>query len=120
MRTTPSLLLCFGLLAGAVQALAAPLDPAEKFCGPPDYCTRTDRRVEPYPKTPPDPGSAGKIITDPNFDSRILRVTDANTDPARRNQSFPDPGFLPAEHVEYHQHQVLRYRTRWPLAALRF
>ena len=50
-------------------------------CGPPVYCARTDRQREPYPKTPPALGLAGSIITDPSFHSRILRVTDAKSDP---------------------------------------
>lgn len=53
----------------------------EKSCGPPVYCARTDRRLEPYPKEAPAIGPAGSIIRDPTFSSRILRVTDPNSDP---------------------------------------
>ena len=53
---------------------------ASKTCGPPEYCARTDRRVEPYPEKPPVIGPAGSIITDPSFGSRILRVTDGRSD----------------------------------------
>jgi hypothetical protein len=49
-------------------------------CGPPHYCARTDRKIEPYPKTPPVIGPAGAIITDPTFGSRIVRVTDEKSD----------------------------------------
>jgi hypothetical protein len=52
-------------------------------CGPPKYCARTDRRVEPYPEKPPVIGPAGSIINDPTFGSRILRVTDGRSDPSQ-------------------------------------
>ena len=54
---------------------------ADKSCGPPAYCAHTDKKVEPYLKTPPQIGPAGSIITEPTFDSRILRVSDERTDP---------------------------------------
>jgi hypothetical protein len=56
----------------------------DKSCGPPsNYCARTDRRVEPYAKTPPAIGKANSSVTDPNFGSRIARVTDDRSDPRR-------------------------------------
>jgi hypothetical protein len=60
-------------------------------CGPPNYCARTDRRVEPYPANPPAIGPAGSIITDPSFGSRIIRVTDAKSDPQGRGRSLLTP-----------------------------
>ncbi len=59
-----------------------------RSCGPPDYCARTDRKIERYAKTPPALGAAGSIITDPSFGSRILRVTDAKSDPMDRGRAF--------------------------------
>jgi hypothetical protein len=80
------LLVC-GLLSFFLSQAAAqnpiPSRSSEKRCGPPDYCARTDRKVEPYPDKPPAMGRAGSIITDPNFGSRILRVTDEKTDSRR-------------------------------------
>src|SRR5271166_1165560 len=62
-----------------------------KVCGPPAYCARTDRKVEPYTKTPPALGRPGSIITDPAFGSRIVRVTDEGDDPQRRGRSLMTP-----------------------------
>jgi hypothetical protein len=36
-------------------------------------------------------GAAGSILSDPNFNSRILRVTDARTDPRRPSESYATP-----------------------------
>ena len=66
-------------------------DLSKTACGYPNYCARTDRRIEPYPQTPPSVGPVGSIVLDPNFGSRILRVTDANTDSRRPGQSFHTP-----------------------------
>jgi hypothetical protein len=65
--------------------------PAEKPCGPPNYCARTDLRVEPYPKTPPAIGPAGSMVSDPNFGSRMVRVTDTRIDPRRPSESYSTP-----------------------------
>src|ERR1700678_3420368 len=65
--------------------------PTEKLCGPPNYCARTDVRVEPYPKAPPAVGPAGSIVSDPIFGSRIVRVTDAKTDARRPSESYSTP-----------------------------
>jgi len=62
-----------------------------KTCGPPNYCARTDERVEPYPKTPPAMGPTGSIVSDPIFGSRIVRVTDAKTDAKRGSESYTTP-----------------------------
>ena len=63
----------------------------DKPCGPPNYCARTDVRVEPYPKAAPVLGPAGSIISDPNFGSRILRVTDTKTDSRRPSEAYSSP-----------------------------
>jgi hypothetical protein len=57
-------------------------------CGPPSYsCSRSDLAIVPVP-TPPSVGGlsgANSIVRDPDFGSRIVRVTDANTNPAAAN-----------------------------------
>jgi hypothetical protein len=85
--------------AAAVLLLGITLVPrvtlaAEKpdsACGYPNYCARTDRRPEPYPDKLPPLGPAGSTFTDPSFNSRMVRVTDANTDPRKQGQSFHTP-----------------------------
>ena len=82
------LLLC----SSANTVLAQKNQPAAKEdCGYPNYCARSDKKVEAYPKTPPDAGKAGTIVTDPSFGSKILRVTDGNTDGQRPGQPFQTP-----------------------------
>ena len=61
-------------------------------CGPPKYCSRTDQAIVQVP-TPPNVGNltgANTIVTDPDFGNRIVRVTDANENPAPffRNRTF--------------------------------
>jgi hypothetical protein len=76
----------------STTAVAAQVgSPPDKPCGPPNYCARTDVRVEPYPKTPPPVGPAGSIVNDPNFESRIVRVTDTKTDARRPSESYSTP-----------------------------
>lgn len=60
-------------------------------CGYPNYCARYDQRIAPYPATPPRWGSAGTVINDPVFGSRIMRVTDANSDFRKPGTSFQTP-----------------------------
>lgn len=60
-------------------------------CAQGPYCARTDRKIEPYPETPPAIGPAGSIITDPTFGSRILRVTDPGSDPKGAGRSLFSP-----------------------------
>jgi len=57
-------------------------------CGPPHYCARTDRETVPYPAAAPVLGPAGSVISDPDFHSSILRVTDASSNPQRPGDSF--------------------------------
>ena len=82
-----AVLAILSLTAVATQVSAPP----EKPCGPPNYCARTDVRVETYPKTPPAIGPAGSIINDPTFASRIVRVTDAKTDWRGPSASYSTP-----------------------------
>ena len=60
-------------------------------CGPPTYpCSRTDLQLAPLPSTLPNMGNltgANTIITDPSFGNRIVRITDANTNPATNFQN---------------------------------
>jgi hypothetical protein len=87
-------MICLGLAAHLPLALVAATSPPgadEKKCGPPSYCARTDRRIVPYPATPPTLGPAGSIIEDPSFGSRILRVTDAKSDPLGMGRSMMTP-----------------------------
>jgi len=64
---------------------------SDKACGPPTYCARTDRRVEPYLKTPPQIGPQGSILTDPSFGSRIVRVSDERADPKGQGRPLMTP-----------------------------
>jgi hypothetical protein len=60
-------------------------------CGPPVYCARTDRRIEPYQAKPPALGPAGSVVIDPAFSSRILRATDPTSDPNGGGRSMMTP-----------------------------
>ena len=63
-------------------------------CGPPTYnCSRSDLQVVQVPSTLPNVGNLSgmnTIVTDPDFGNRIVRVTDANTDPtsAYKNRTY--------------------------------
>lgn len=72
-------------------SLSASLFGQSQPCGPPHYCARMDRRVEPYSNTPPTLGAANSLITDPAFHSRILRVTDSKSDPDGLGRSMMTP-----------------------------
>lgn len=86
-----SVMLWLGLQAWVPLNEDASVLAQPQTCGPPIYCARTDRRVEPYPKTPPTLGPAGSIIADPSFHSRILRVTDPKSDPDGLGRSMMSP-----------------------------
>jgi len=73
------------------MAVSAQVAAPEKLCGYPSYCARTDVRVEPYPKAALMMGPAGSIIKDPNFGSRIVRVTDTKTDGRGASESYSTP-----------------------------
>jgi putative Ig domain-containing protein len=59
---------------------------ASGTCGPPAYgCSRTDQDIVQLPSRPPNAGNlkgAGTIVTDPSFGNRMVRITDANTNPS--------------------------------------
>lgn len=63
-------------------------------CGPPTYsCSRTDQAIVQIPSTIPNLGNlrgANSITTDPNFGNRIVRITDAVTNPSSgfQNRTF--------------------------------
>ncbi len=85
-----SLISASALLLLSVTTIAPQVaSPQETPCRPPNYCARTDLRVEPYPKTPPAMGPVGSIIHDPSFDSRIVRVTDGKTGQLAASYSTP-------------------------------
>src|SRR5262245_54601074 len=54
------------------------------------YTAVTDRVTYPKPALPVL-GAAGSAVTDPVFQSTIIRVTDASTRPGFRNYSFRTP-----------------------------
>jgi hypothetical protein len=58
---------------------------------PTTYDAICDRNVYPYPRLP-SLGAAGYQFTDPTFESRILRVTDANTRPDTVGRAWVSPG----------------------------
>lgn len=58
---------------------------ASTACGPPIYCSRTDLSIMQLPSSLPNVGKltgANSIVTDPDFNDRIVRITDWNTDPS--------------------------------------
>ncbi|HET9406843.1 MAG TPA: hypothetical protein VFO39_06360 [Candidatus Sulfotelmatobacter sp.] len=96
-------------LAVAQNPSDSPAQAREGTCGPPSYCARTDRRLETYPEQPPALGPAGSIIVDPNFGSRILRVTDANSDPVQPGRSLFSPSS--AEQTAWNKNSTMFYVT---------
>ena len=87
-------LLCLGAslcFPGVIAVSTAGGGPADQACGPPNYCARTDRRLEAYPKAAPSVGPAGSVITDPTFGSRLVRVTDEKADPKGSGRGLVTP-----------------------------
>jgi hypothetical protein len=78
-------------------------------CGPPAYCASTDRRIQTYPDKPPAIGPAGSVINDPNFGSRILRVTDGRSDPRQAGRSLVTPSS--AEQNTWNKNSTMFYVT---------
>ncbi|MGA9685456.1 MAG: Ig domain-containing protein [Candidatus Sulfotelmatobacter sp.] len=68
----------------AERSLSLLVSAAASNCGPPTYnCSRTDFGVVQVP-SPPSVGNllgANTIVTDPDFGNRIVRITDAHTNP---------------------------------------
>ena len=91
--------------AAFAQAVPKPAQP----CGPPQYCARTDSKVQGYPDRPPAMGPAGTIITDPDFGSRIVRVTDASTDTKKAGRSLYSPSS--AEQNSWNKNSTMFYVT---------
>jgi hypothetical protein len=56
---------------------------------PASYSAITSTKVVPYPSAPPIPGPAGKVVSEPEFDATVLRVTDRGT----LGMRFPDWDF---------------------------
>jgi hypothetical protein len=81
----------FTVLCWSVIALAAQSQPGPHSDSPSQYSARTDRKLVPYPETPPAIGPAGSVITDPSFGSRIARVTDERSDPKVAGRSLFSP-----------------------------
>jgi predicted small secreted protein len=81
----------------ALQSLSV-LVSAGGTCGPPAYnCSRSDLKIVQMPKAPPSVGNlsgANTIVTDPDFGNRIVRITDANTNPVAtfKNRTFVASG----------------------------
>ncbi len=100
----------FLLSAGALPSASAnPAANDDRACGPPEYCAHTDRKVEPYPDQPPQMGPAGSIIVDPNFGSRILRVTDEKTDQKQAGRPLVTPSS--AEQNSWNKDSTMFYVT---------
>ena len=98
------------VFCAAQSPAGARLDaPPNATCGPPEYCARTDRRVEPYPEKPPAIGPAGSIITDPSFGSRIVRVTDDRSDPIQPGRPVYTPSS--AEQNSWNKDSTMFYVT---------
>jgi hypothetical protein len=98
-------------VAGAAQGPAESPHGATQSspCGPPQYCARTDRRIENYPEKPPTIGPAGSIINDPTFGSRILRVTDGTSDPRQAGRGLVTPSS--AEQNTWNKDSTMFYVT---------
>ena len=82
----------------AQQTFSLLVSTSGRTCGPPAYdCSRSDLDVVQVPKTPPNVGNlsgANTIVTDPDFGNRIVRITDANTNPEAtfKNRTFVTAG----------------------------
>ncbi len=81
----------------AQQNLSLLVSTSGRTCGPPAYdCSRTDLSIVQVPPAPPSVGNlsgANTIVTDPDFGNRIVRITDANTNPSA---SFTNRTYLTA------------------------
>ena len=69
----------------AQRTFSLPVSGTQGSCGPPTYnCSRTDLSTVQLPQTPPSVGNligANTIVVDPDFHNRIVRITDARTNP---------------------------------------
>jgi len=97
------------LLLAAGRASTRPDDSAGATQAVMEYSARTDRRPEAYPEKPPAIGRAGSVITDPNFGSRIVRVTDESSDPKQAGRSLYTPSS--AEQNSWNKNSTMFYVT---------
>jgi hypothetical protein len=95
--------------AAAAQGITNASHDTPSKCGPPEYCARTDERVEPYPQKPPAIGPAGSIISDPTFGSRIARITDSGSDPRQSGRPLYTPSS--AEQNSWNKNSTMFYVT---------
>lgn len=104
--TAPSQTSAYSILVKATTAGQNPLQAStavtindnaalpNSACGPPAYsCSRTDLEIVQLPQTPPDVGNlsgGNTVVTDSDFGNRIVRITDANTNPESnfKNRSY--------------------------------
>ncbi len=81
MKRSQKLLARFAGAAAVLGSLVGPSFGQSKEsaaqCGPPVYCAPSDRVLR--KESPLSIGDAGSVFDDPDFGSRIVRVTDANT-----------------------------------------
>lgn len=64
---------------------------ASTACGPPNYCSRTDTSVVPYPNPLPNFGGllgTNTVAIDPDFHNPVLRFTDASLQGKFPNRSY--------------------------------
>lgn len=74
MKTIALLIFCTLICADQ-----APSQSQTPPTAPVTYQAITSTEIIPYPSAPPVPGPAGSIVTEPEFNTRVLRVTDAGT-----------------------------------------
>ena len=77
----------------AQQSFSLTSTSSSSACGPPAYCSRTDRVISQLPSTPPNVGNlsgANTIVSDPQFGNQIVRITDANSNPEKifKNRTY--------------------------------
>lgn len=108
MRLTPLLWMITGIASQVfAQSPPAPAQGLQATSAPRPYSARTDRKVVPYASTPPAIGPAGSIVVDPNFGSRIVRVTDERSDPTRPGRSLFSPSS--AEQTAWNANSTMFY-----------
>lgn len=81
------------LVAALVISFFSGLESANSY-GPTKYRSRTDLNTVQLPLQIPEVGNlrgANTVIVDPDFGNRIVRVTDAGTNPANPNRTYTTP-----------------------------
>jgi hypothetical protein len=77
--------------SSSVQSSTTVTTSTPTSCGPPNYCSRTDTKVVPYPSPLPNFGrlvGTNTVAKDPNFNNSVLRFTDATLQPSFPNRSY--------------------------------